>query len=239
MFSQLALSLLFFASTIDGPDKVNVGELVVYKTPQEGKFLLFGDYPVQTLEVFTLDKQRALVFVPQKPGKFFVLFIFVNEGQADYVYKMLTVVAGDNPQPQPNPPSPPSERKIAYLLWVEESERRTLEEARIVREFITPNKLSVRFVVVDQDVVDENNRPPSWFVPYRDKARAIGLPVLFVVYEDNSHQAYKIRTYDEFVNLVRSLGVYKTPVSTPTSTTRPLPTTRYLCTPSGCYLLTP
>jgi colicin import membrane protein len=120
------------------------------------------------------------------------------------------------PEPQPEPePEPPVPDASKTVIWIEESASRTPSQAaaiidKQIRQAI--EKAGWRLRVVDQDIVDENGKPPAELAPYLESARQAGLPRIFIL-ADGKEVFVGAGPKDsaEFLLLLRKFGLRVNP----------------------------
>ncbi|HOB43671.1 MAG TPA: hypothetical protein PLK04_10225 [Bacillota bacterium] len=132
----------------------------------------------------------------------------------DFQWQVLPNPPKPEPQPEPKPepePEPPVPDVPKTVIWIEESSMRTPSQAaaiidKQIRQAI--EKSGWRLRIVDQDIVDENGKPPAELAPYLDSAKGSGLPRLFILADGK--ELFAGAAPDDiagFVSLLRKFGL--------------------------------
>lgn len=206
---MIVLLTLLCGITIEGPARVDAGELAVFTvTEPGGKWVIIPEELANRfVAVRLVDGREALVFASRQSVRVTILYIRCSEHGVEIARREF--VNGGEPQPEPKPsprPTPPF-----VILWIEESTERTPQQAAAqndaaIRRAIAQAGWTLR--VVDKDVCNEDGVTPPDLKPWIEDAIKHGLPQLYVVDKSGRFLRYQApKDKQEFINILQGVGL--------------------------------
>lgn len=226
---RLILTLLLFvlvrlceAASVDGPTQVDPSTPAVFTirdVPAEhlDKFnwQVFGKPDdAMVLDLADRSGNPVLMFWCKTPGRYAVIAdVNVPPDQFELIIHEFTVgQPKPNPGPHPDPrPDPPPEPTAVFGVIIEERSDRTkltpqramVFENKSIRDLFAAGAFHVR----DDDVKNEDGQTPADMKPYIDRARKLGLPVLFLV-NASGDVLFEGAVPDDVPETVKLIGKY-------------------------------
>jgi len=150
-------------------------------------------------------------FGSKLPGKYLVFVTVIQGSELSYAEGVVTVVEGENPQPDPIPPPIPGERSIVVIY---ESATRTGREAAVMHGLQNwLEKSDHRWRIVDKDLREgATGKTPAWLIPYLEAVTHIPLPALIVAAVSNGRHSSIVgaeklpATVEEAINVIKKYG---------------------------------
>ena len=135
---------------------------------------------------------RLLLTGPKGTYKVKLRAVKLVGGKATVETARVTVTIGDAPKPGPAPgpqptPQPPADLKTLWVILVEETAAAAKDRGKLLSDKALNDRIQAkkhRWRVVDQDAVNSDGRPPADLAPWITRAKAAGLPRLFLVDQD-------------------------------------------------------
>lgn len=210
------LVVLLALCQIVGPERVECGDLAVFRLPADVSQFAWTAFPeefeTRFVDVVLATGERALVFAARRPGRITLVVALCQDGVPTLLtHQFENVLSEPEPKPGPVNGNKPDFVPPFVLLWVEESSQRTPEQAaaqndKTIREALA--KEGWKLLVVDKDAKDASGRVPENLAPWLEIANRKGLPRLFVISRSGAYRDYSApRNVSEFRQILRELGL--------------------------------